>query len=458
MIKPRFARIVTLSLVAIVVAGIALLTVWRLSLESSNRKRLQDISKRGEPADTVALNQSYAAVPNDENAAFVWLDAAANMTVDARPEGAWNKFALPRSGTNLTPDQLDWARGIVRSNQVALEGFRKAAALTKGRYPVDLTPGPNALLPHLTQLRAIGRLLEGEVVVAVADGDSARAVDALKTMLAVGRSLAHEPLLISQLVEHAVDAIAFNTTEYAINRLHVNDKGLAELITAFAQSDDSNSLSLALMGERAIFGTMVKDTPAFMAAARGNTSTTMGEDLSWGVLRMTGFFERDFAFGLDALTTNIASARLGDPARFASATNWDNIEVRARKGRYILSGLLLSSLKKSTIRDADDRARARIAQVALAIERYRLAHNNTMPENLSALIPAFLPAVPKDPFDGQPLRLKTRDSGYVVYSIGSDTKDDGGIKKAPKAKEKDPWDVTFTVERIPKPETPNTAR
>ena len=162
---------------------------------------------------------------------------------------------------------------------------------------------------------------------------------------------------------------------------------------------------------------------------------------------MTGFFERDFAFGVDVLTTNIAFAKLPDPDRFASRTNWNAVDDRAKKGRYILSGLLLPALGKAMHRDTEDRAKARIAQTVLAIERYRLAHTGQFPESLDGLVPAYLPAIPSDPFDGKPLRFKRRESGYIVYSVGPDTVDDGGLERPVKDKENDPWDVTFIVER-----------
>jgi hypothetical protein len=40
--------------------------------------------------------------------------------------------------------------------------------------------------------------------------------------------------------------------------------------------------------------------------------------------------------------------------------------------------------------------------------------------------PAFLDRVPIDPFTGAPAKWKTSPSGYTIYSIGSDFKDDGG--------------------------------
>ena len=450
MTKLRVIRIIALVLLAVIVVAISAITIWRMSLESKNRARLKAISECGEPIDSVALNRSYANVADTENAAFLWLDGAAEMTAEAEKSDGWKKFKIPSRGTNLTEAQVEWLRGIVQSNQPALKTFRKAATLTKSRYPVDLTPGFNALLPHLSKLKSIARLLQAEAIIAVADGDPKRAADAVKTMLAVGRSLANEPLLISQLVSYATDASGFATMDYVIRRLALTDAQLADLTAAFSRSEDPNSLYLALVGERATFVNAVKDPYAFLATTASPSASSSvsqsAQEMFFGVVRLTGFFERDFGFGVDALTTNIALAKLPDPARFASRTNWPAIEERIKQGRYILSGLLLPALGKTVYRDTEDRAKARIAQTVLAIERYRLARAGRLPESLDALVPDYLATVLSDPFDGKPLRFKPRESGYVVYSVGPDTMDDGGLEMPVKNKEKEPWDVTFIVE------------
>ena len=451
MAKYRFARIIGLSVLVVIVLAIAVLAIWRMSLESKNRTRLKAISQRGEPVDSAALNQSYAHVADTENAAFVWLDGAAQMTDVAENDEGWKKFKVPTRGTNATAAEIEWARGIVQSNEQALKTFRKAATLTKGRYPVDLTSGFNALLPHLAKLKSVARLLQAEVMVAVEDRDAQRAVDALRTILAIGRSLASEPVLISQLVGYATDGLAFVATDYVITRVALTDAQLADLAAAFSRSEDPNSLYLALLGERANFASVAKDPYAYLSTAGGPPSSSSvgssAQEMAWGFVRLTGFFERDFGFGLDALTTNISLAKLPDPHRFASRTNWDAIEARATQGHYILSALLLPALGKAVYRDTEDRAKARVAQTVLAIERYRLAHNGALPQNLLALVPDYITAVPIDPFDGQALRFRPRESGYVVYSVGPDMVYDGGLERPAKLKKEDPWDVTFIVER-----------
>jgi len=59
------------------------------------------------------------------------------------------------------------------------------------------------------------------------------------------------------------------------------------------------------------------------------------------------------------------------------------------------------------------------------VERFRQTNQN-LPETLQALVPAFLPSIPQDPFDGKPLRFKKLSAGYVIYSVGPEKIDNGG--------------------------------
>ena len=93
-------------------------------------------------------------------------------------------------------------------------------------------------------------------------------------------------------------------------------------------------------------------------------------------------------------------------------------------------------------------AKLQCAGTALAVERYRLARGR-LPGTLQELVPDFLESVAQDPFDGQQLRYRRRDSGYVIYSIGQDLTDNQGEEKRTgkaRSKQKE-WDVTFIVER-----------
>jgi hypothetical protein len=109
---------------------------------------------------------------------------------------------------------------------------------------------------------------------------------------------------------------------------------------------------------------------------------------------------------------------------------------------------LLPALEKAPAKFAAFEARRRAGLTALAIERYRQAHQGALPAKLDDLKPQFLASIPIDPFDGQPLRYRPLAKGYVVYSVGYDRQDDGGRERVAKAYGRaNAYDETFIVER-----------
>ena len=67
------------------------------------------------------------------------------------------------------------------------------------------------------------------------------------------------------------------------------------------------------------------------------------------------------------------------------------------------------------------------AFMACGLERYRLAHGQ-YPETLEALVPQFAENVPHDIVGGQPLKFhRSSDGRFVLYSVGWNQKDDGGV-------------------------------
>ena len=71
-----------------------------------------------------------------------------------------------------------------------------------------------------------------------------------------------------------------------------------------------------------------------------------------------------------------------------------------------------------------------LLEVTLALRAYQLAHGR-YPAQLSALVPGYLHAVPDDPFAlSGPLRYTLHGQQCVLYSVGPDGKDDGGVPSA----------------------------
>lgn len=69
--------------------------------------------------------------------------------------------------------------------------------------------------------------------------------------------------------------------------------------------------------------------------------------------------------------------------------------------------------------EARSRAQLLAARAAIAVERYKLA-SGVMPAALADLVPGYLPEVPMDPFNGEPLRFATSEVAYAIFSVDDD--------------------------------------
>jgi len=77
-----------------------------------------------------------------------------------------------------------------------------------------------------------------------------------------------------------------------------------------------------------------------------------------------------------------------------------------------------------------------------SVERARQAHENTClafalawyrcdqgryPQDLGGLVPKYVASVPDDIFSGKPLIYRLAQDGYLLYSVGVNGKDEGGL-------------------------------
>lgn len=68
----------------------------------------------------------------------------------------------------------------------------------------------------------------------------------------------------------------------------------------------------------------------------------------------------------------------------------------------------------------------RLLIAELALHHYKL-DNGSFPNRLAALVPKYLNAIPADPFTAGDFVYRLDESGYQLYSVGPDRRDDGGI-------------------------------
>lgn len=88
-----------------------------------------------------------------------------------------------------------------------------------------------------------------------------------------------------------------------------------------------------------------------------------------------------------------------------------------------------------------------VVRTAYASYLHRFDHGS-FPTTLEALLPT-LKELPIDPFSGKPIRLTINDGDFVVYSIGDNQKDDGGLNWDDKEWDKDDLRVRLPPDAEP---------
>ena len=94
---------------------------------------------------------------------------------------------------------------------------------------------------------------------------------------------------------------------------------------------------------------------------------------------------------------------------------------------HLLVDIAIPNYSKAFQTFAYNQTRVNQTQIACAVERYHLARGE-YPEALDALVPQFIEKIPRDIIGGEPLHYRrTGDGEFLLYSVGWNETDDGGM-------------------------------
>lgn len=102
----------------------------------------------------------------------------------------------------------------------------------------------------------------------------------------------------------------------------------------------------------------------------------------------------------------------------------------------LILSMHLPSLQRAQTLEDSARMALEVERMAAALACFK-ADKGRWPASLDELVPDLLPAVPVDLFSDKPLVYKPAADGYVLYSLGGNQKDDGGVRSDKPADEGD---------------------
>jgi hypothetical protein len=378
-----------------------------------------------------ALQDERVDVPDAENSALLIAAAYSKIPKNFLAIAPDGSPTIADQLADLSPDQrLDAAqlnnlRGELAKVGGAVTMARDIADRPRGRWAVTWNTDflIATLVPHMDQVQRVRHALVLDGALASAEGATERAMRDCRAVLNTGRSLGDEPMLISQIVRTACAMDAVRALERCMAQGQASEADLVAVQRLLADEAAAPTLLIAMRGDRAAFFQSLEA----MRTARFNRAVFMMKPSRLG--------ER-FDIQRDRLLAQGAQpARLRHGTALVEIVKRPTHEQEDQLRKLAEPKQMLPPLLEGLTRSTDwtklvrrfHRAQAaqRCAETAMAAERYRLAEQR-WPDNLNALVPRFLAAVPADPFDGQPLRLRCLPDGIVIYSVGPDRTDDDG--------------------------------
>lgn len=460
-----------------VLSTIGVLAWYRLSNDAAVAKLEANARKRGEPITLAELAAKHPPIPDADNAAVLLMDLWEQDDPDF-----WRAF---RSGSRPLPDRRrevfdpnlpllgNKARGVTRlgvlssEHRAAAEAWvssnktHTAAVLDalrkrpKVRFQVQVTDGIAALLPHLASIKLEWQRLRIEILLATDRGDVAAAIGNLQDAGRLANALKDAPFLIDQLVRIGLHNGIITDCERLVSRQALGAPDLMRLTALVASLEMSGALKDVLVAERAS-SLSVYEMPEASLKEIGKSSDGTNEEpvdaghVQFGIklINLTGIVSADRRFMLETMERAIELAKTGTPESLMEFDAlFDHVEKQGKTfPPKLISALMLPALKKAAHKFAAQEARRSAALAAIAVERFRQENQSRLPRGLDELVPQYMERIPKDPFEGRPLRFRSLDKGFVVYSVGADRMDNSGQERPLKGQAKE-YDETFYVER-----------
>jgi hypothetical protein len=266
---------------------------------------------------------------------------------------------------------------------------------------------PDEALRDLTLLREMCRVLEGHPTTLVATMiDSS--VTALYTE-AIAEGLRLQAWRESQLAAIEKQLSRINLLPLLTDSLAMERAGQCHFLETASLDEFEKMFSL---NPTTNFWKKMED-PIYLAlrfGPRGWVYQNMSKIalLQQGVLESLDLTNRQVLVGqTDAATRDILAVNRFSPNSF-------------------LANLMLPNYCRAVQTLARNQCEADEARVACALERHRLARR-CYPQTLGSLVPEFIGTIPTDIINSQPLKYRLEGAQFVLYSVGWNEIDDGGI-------------------------------
>ena len=404
------------------------------------RRAYADLEKAGRPMKSDAIIPP--AVADTENAALLYESAI--LLLKAQPAADENLLDhLGGLSDTFLTESLETDKSAELEKLLEQDVVRQAlSAIEQGtrrpscRFDYDYNAGFNMLMPHLSGLRGLMRILGAKACLEAQAGRSNAAWDLVATQVRFADALRKDPIIISQLVRLA----SIRTSCQAIQKISEiappSDEQYRNLEHLLLDYQDNTSLVLAFDGERLLGGewafNLIREEPGKVFALTGGDA----HESELGAMVM-GLYS---AFKPLSLADHAAYLRImGEHTRSVQEPYLPGEQnaLDAKISRvHLVTSMIVPALGRVKEVYWEMIAQMRVTRAGLALLKYKKA-GGSFPNTLEEL--ALKQA--DDPFSKDEFVYRSGPDGFVLYSVGPDGKDNGGAPKQKKGKTD--WDIVW---------------
>ena len=429
-------------------AGLLAWGVFRLHAHYQLQQRNEDLRAQGYPMSPVELDVWYRDTFSEDldDAWPVYVDAfAAYVDWDDQ-----SKEDLPGYGdqAEYKPEQswqpvhLQAAQDFLDDNKECLDLLYEGADIGSSFRPLDFSLGYNVRLDWLSETRQCARLLRLDARVAAQQGDIDRALMAIRGIFVLADSL-HAPMTIMYIIQRSVWLLGFQSMEELLSLHPLTPEHVQTLETLLRPIESIACFKHSLIGERCVGMHGFKASVQEMIMLTSSNSDDRFLVPLIALRKILGLHDKDTLSFINVIQAHIEATSL---PRHEALVHMGVVGREHQDKLGMVARIMTPAFVRAYRFELQAVASSLCARTALAVERHRLA-TGQVPDTLDELVPAVMPSVPLDPFDGKPLRVRRLGKGYVVYSVGQDLVDNQGEARKPRnaRKGQKTWDETFTV-------------
>ena len=416
-ILKRIAQILLVAVLALLVVSGLLRFYWGRQIET----RLAAIKATGQPVCVADLQGK--SVPEEDNAAPIYEQAFRLMAKPARRPDFIDDLNSILYSPKSTPSPADWAAAkaaLTRSADI-LALISEAQSRPACQFPLRFD-SPETLFDQLAKLRDVTRLLCASAALNAHEGKTQEVVIYTKSALMVNDAVGeNSALIIDYLCWVATTKITLANLRQALHFCQLSESQLRQLDDALSRINSAEFYRHALQGER-VFGLqqMAGWRKASLVMPLGN-GDTLAYKASWVMPLGNG----DTLAYLDFSAKQIASARMTYSA--ARSKGLIGSEAEDQVPFYaIITGSIVPVFQRANVERYKCEAEIACGRVFLALQAYG-AKFGRYPQSLAELKTGIDWKLPADPFTGKNLIYKPGQKGFILYSVGPDQKDDGGM-------------------------------